>query len=76
MNVNATRRHVGGLRAVRQAFGVTQAELAQMTGVDRSLISRVERGVVPSWPRLRRAASMSLGVPEEVLFPTESRKEE
>jgi transcriptional regulator with XRE-family HTH domain len=76
MDVNATRRHVGGLRAVRRAFGLTQAELAQMTGVDRSLVSRVERGVVPSWPRFRRAASESLGVPEGVLFPMQESKKE
>ena len=58
------------LRAFRLAFGITQAELAERVGVHRSLISRIERGLVPSWPRFRQAVSQSLGVPEALLFPT------
>ena len=57
------------LRAIRLASGTTQSELAERTGVHRSLVSRIERGLVPSWPRFRKAAATSLGVPERVLFP-------
>jgi len=56
------------LRAVREALGVSQAELARRVGVDASLVSRAERGEIATWPRLRRASAEALGVAEELLF--------
>jgi transcriptional regulator with XRE-family HTH domain len=69
MTVRTRSDQETSLRAFRVAFGITQAELAARTGVHRSLVSRIERGLVPSWPRFRQAASQSLGVPEATLFP-------
>ena len=60
------------VRLIRQALGISQAELARRVGVNASLLSRAERGEVRPWPRLRRAAAEALGVPEAVLFVDES----
>ena len=38
------RRFIGGLKAVRQAKGVTQAKLSERLGKDQSYISNLERG--------------------------------
>lgn len=56
------------LREVRRAIGVSQAELSRRTGPDASIISRVERAEIRSWPKFRREVSAALGVPEELLF--------
>lgn len=56
------------LRAVRLALGVSQSELSRRTGIDQSLVSRAERGLIETWPRLRRAAAEALGVDESALF--------
>jgi transcriptional regulator with XRE-family HTH domain len=56
------------LRAVREAFGISQAELARRMRLDQSLVSRAERGLIATWPRFRRTASEALGVDETRLF--------
>lgn len=38
------RRFVGGLKAVRQAKGITQVVLSERLGKDQSYISNLERG--------------------------------
>ena len=60
-----------GLRSVRTALGISQAELARRLKLHPSLVSRVERGRVESWPKFRRDAAEALGVPEAVLFRPE-----
>lgn len=39
--------------------------------LDRSLVSRAERGLIETWPRFRRDAANALGIDESVLFPDE-----
>jgi Predicted transcriptional regulator with C-terminal CBS domains len=56
------------VRLIRQALGISQAELARRVGVNASLLSRAERGEIRPWPRLRRATADALGVSETVLF--------
>ena len=56
------------LRLIREALGLTQAEVARRTGIDQSLISRAERGLIETWPKFRRETSEALGIPESVLF--------
>jgi transcriptional regulator with XRE-family HTH domain len=68
-------RRKAGLRAAREMLGITQAELARRVGVDQSLISRIERGEVKPWPKIRREAATALGFDEDLLFPApESRQ--
>ena len=59
------------VRLIRQALGISQAELARRVGVNASLLSRAERGEIRPWPRLRRATADALGVSEMVLFGDE-----
>ena len=59
------------VRLIRQALGISQAELARRVGVNASLLSRAERGEIRPWPRLRRATADALGVTEMVLFGDE-----
>jgi transcriptional regulator with XRE-family HTH domain len=56
------------LRAMREAVGISQAEMARRMGYDKSLVSRAERGEIRPWPRFRRAAAGVLDIPEAVLF--------
>ena len=56
------------LRAMREALDVSQAELARRMGLDQSLVSRAERGLIATWPRFRRDAAAALGIPEDILF--------
>jgi transcriptional regulator with XRE-family HTH domain len=35
------------IRETRKALGLTQAELAEMLGVDHSTVSRLESGIIP-----------------------------
>lgn len=56
------------LRARRAAAGLTLQEVAEATGVSRSFLSQVERGLVsPSIASLRRIAA-ALGTPMAALF--------
>lgn len=53
------------LVALRESQGLTQQELARLSGVPAETICRIERGV--RYPRLgtRRALSRALGIPIE-----------
>ena len=61
------------LRLMREALGVSQAELARRMRLDRSLVSRAERGRIATWPRFRRDAADALGIDEGLLFPEYER---
>jgi transcriptional regulator with XRE-family HTH domain len=56
------------LRAVREALGVSQAELSRRSGISQPILSRAERGEIRTWPKLRRDMAIALRVPEDLLF--------
>ena len=61
-------RLVTQLKDLREAHGLTQAQLGQMIGVSRKTINTVENGVyVPSTVIALKLAA-ALGVPVEALF--------
>ena len=63
-----TDRLITKLKDLREAHGLTQAQLGQMIGVSRKTINTVENGVyVPSTVIALKLAA-ALGVPVEVLF--------
>jgi transcriptional regulator with XRE-family HTH domain len=64
------RRHTMSMRAARDAKGLTQAELAELVGVDQTTISDLEcrRNRNPSWRTVKRIAD-ALGVAPETIFP-------
>jgi len=58
------------LRTARRLKDITQAQLAELSGVDQRTISDIERGANrnPSWETVARIAK-ALGVSPEELFP-------
>ncbi len=63
------------LKAARRAAGLTQAQLAQQSGLHQQTISHIETGRirVPSWPAVCRL-SQALGAKPEDLFPVEAAR--
>lgn len=73
MLINATGSRI---RELRQLRGITIAELAQMVGVSKSLISQVERSeVLPSLPTLDKIAN-ALKVSLSEIFKIENTEVE
>ena len=58
------------LKTARKLKGISQQELAQMSGVDHSTISNIERGenTNPTWDTVCRIAA-ALGVLPQEIFP-------
>lgn len=58
------------LRTARRLKDITQAQLAEIAGVDQTTISDIERGKNrnPSWETVARIAR-ALGVEAEEIFP-------
>lgn len=56
------------LRLIREARGLSQRELARRMGIDHSLVSRAERGLIATWPAFRKRAAAELAVDESLLF--------
>ena len=50
------------LRGVRLAHGVCIRELSRRTRISPEMISRVERGLIKSWPRYVEQLTAALGV--------------
>jgi transcriptional regulator with XRE-family HTH domain len=69
MCLTTDKRATTRLRAMRSAMGLSVRELARRMNIDASLVSRAERGLIPTWPRFRRDAAIALGLPEPILFP-------
>jgi len=63
------------LRTARRLKDITQAQLAEQSGVDQRTISDIERGANknPSWETVARIAK-ALGVAPEELFPVPEPK--
>ncbi|MDR0481782.1 MAG: XRE family transcriptional regulator [Cellulomonadaceae bacterium] len=57
----------GELRKVRQAAGLTQAQLAGLSGVASSNISAYESGTRPLTPRMRERLLASMRRPSDIL---------
>jgi putative transcriptional regulator len=56
------------IRALREAAGLTQAALAQVTGVSRQAINAVETGKYDPSIWLAHALSKAFGLPIEQIF--------
>jgi transcriptional regulator with XRE-family HTH domain len=55
--------HLPSLRAVRRSKGWTQRELADLAGVSRGSIYRLENGLRGAYPVTVQALARALGVP-------------
>lgn len=60
-----TRRTIHGpaLAALRDAYGITQAELAAVMGISHAYLNNIEAGRKPGTMKLARAAAAHLGCP-------------
>lgn len=56
------------IRKVRIERGWTQAEVCRRTGLDQATISKLERGIYPSYPGWRRRLSRLFKMPADLLF--------
>jgi transcriptional regulator with XRE-family HTH domain len=63
-----THESITALRFARQQSGLTLTEFARQLGMNKGLVSRLERGEARPWPSFRRRASEALGVSEAALF--------
>jgi len=60
------------MRKIRFFSGLTQDELGLKSGYSQSLISKLERELLPSTPgieRMKKRISSVLGLPKEKIFP-------
>jgi hypothetical protein len=63
----APKAEPGSLRAVRLAAGLSVRELARRSGMSPEMVSRVERGLVKSWPRYVERLTAAIGRVESSL---------
>jgi len=63
------------VKTYRLKAGMSQTELARRACVAGQNLSAVERGRLAPWPKLRKAVSEVLGVPEDDLFPDGDKPE-
>jgi len=56
------------VRVERQRRGGSLAKLCQLTGIDSTNLTRLERGVIPAGPSRRRRIAEAFQMPEEYLF--------
>ena len=74
-NLASGRRSVSVHELHRRARGLSITDLAAAAGLDRSLVSRVERGQRRPTAAYRAAVSEALGVAEHELFPEDETAE-
>jgi transcriptional regulator with XRE-family HTH domain len=55
------------IKALREARGWTQGDLAEYLGLDRSSVSRLERGQKPKGPTAKLIAALIAAGPEETI---------
>ena len=63
------------LRALRRARGLSLDDLWVKTGLDRGLMSRLERGIGRPSAQTRARLAEFFDLPEDFLFPSEGGKE-
>lgn len=65
------------MKRIRQYKGLTQDQIALMTGYDQGIISRLERSLLPPTPRtekMKKKIAKILEFPKEKIFPEDKEK--
>ncbi len=57
------------IRIHRQLQNMTQYDLGRKLGLDQSIISKIEKGLIKVSPELKSRIASALGLKETVLFP-------
>jgi len=60
---------MNNVKIIRKSRGLSQVELARQARIASTNLSAIECGRVIAWPRVRRALSEALNLPEIALFP-------
>jgi transcriptional regulator with XRE-family HTH domain len=60
------------LRSIRTARGMSLSDLAARTGIPAPTLSRIERGIYPTYPGWRKRIARALRMPETDLFEPEA----
>lgn len=55
---------------------ISQSALARMANINQSQLNRAINGYQPFFPRWKKDISIVLGIPEDILFPEETKKED
>jgi len=63
------------LREYREKAGMSQTELAWQVHIACTNLSAIECGRLAPWPKVKKALSKALKVPEDELFPTKLSNE-
>jgi len=61
------------IREKRMALGLSQVQLALLSGLANSVISDFELGKRAPWPKARKALARALRTTEAELFPLEDK---
>ena len=67
-NISVTEKFGQRIRALRKERGLSQEELAELSGLDRTYISGIERGIRNVALRNIETLAEALGVPITELF--------
>lgn len=62
---------MNSVREYREKAGVSQTELARRVCIACTNLSAIECGRLVAWPKVKRALSRVLKIPESELFPVE-----
>jgi transcriptional regulator with XRE-family HTH domain len=71
-----TRRYPTNLQLIRRRAKISQAELAEMLGLNKLYISAWEVGTIAPTPEQEKQIAKILKTPREDLFPGRVEKEE
>jgi transcriptional regulator with XRE-family HTH domain len=63
------------LKFFRKMYDVTQAEIARKTGIDFTVISRIETGVLRGTDTQQEKIAKFFEVDKEIIFPLERKKD-
>lgn len=56
------------LQLERERRGLTQARLAKLAGIGRSVINKIENGISEPQPKTLQKIARALNIPEEMIF--------
>lgn len=60
---------VNRIREFREKAGISQSELARRAGIAEPNLSKIENGLWPAWPKVKRRLARVLKVRISDLFP-------
>lgn len=75
-SINNPRNLKNNIRCYRRLKGLSQFQLAMLSGTSREYINGLENGRMSAGPKLRKRLALALGVSESELFPPADEEDE